>query len=121
MDYNFGERSIGFRIVPKDPRRDKRYSDSWKEAPQDDPRWQYDEAAMKQSVFDCMLARFPLPAFVTRLTAEWDEEKTRETNLRDAIILDNQDDLALLRIINKVDFGCKQPESEPQRLVSTAD
>ncbi|CAJ1949446.1 unnamed protein product [Cylindrotheca closterium] len=108
-DYCFGGRKIGFRIVSKDVRRDKKYRESWRKADATDPRWKYDEAAMKTSVFDFRIGKWPRLAAIVHYTSEWEEEKAKQKR-RDVIILDNKDDISLLRLLNKVGIGSNRAE-----------
>lgn len=45
IDYNFGERKIGFRILASDVRRvEPPYHKNWEKADKNDPRWKYCKA-----------------------------------------------------------------------------
>lgn len=93
VDFYFGERNIGFRILASSVRPDQQHS----------------KAAIEKSIFDSKIKRSPTPRAILDLISEYDEDTHRKSGDGDAIILDNQDDVALLRILYRVNFRSARP------------
>ena len=98
-DYNFGERQIRFRIFAGDVTLNQ----------------QHHKAAIEKSVFDSKLGKSPNVQSIMSLVAAYDEETHREKRGTDAIILESQDDIALLRLLRKVDFRKTRPSETSHR------
>ena len=119
-----GTRKIAFRIVSRDVRAMPKYKDSWAShsveaaAANNDSvaSWTYDESEMEENVFKHRLGKQPTISNIVDLVARYKEDKlkemakdkdSKERNL-EAIILENQNDLTLLRVLKNVDtFGEK--------------
>ena len=58
-DIFLGTKEVSFRVLPHDPRDIERYEDSWLEADEHSPEWQYDEGEMRQDFFRHRLGERP--------------------------------------------------------------
>lgn len=98
-----GVREVSFRIVARDVRQDHRFRSSWQQAKKDDPSWKYDEASMKQSVFDYKIGKRPKLKYLLDMISEWDEKTARQKN-EDCIIMD-PNDIALIRVASNFEIS----------------
>jgi len=101
---DFGERHLRFRIVAKDVRSDDKYRQSWETADSNDSRWNYDATTMMKSVFDFKIGNRPKLGNTMTLISEYDEATTKQKNM-DGIIMENPNDISLLRLLESAGIG----------------
>lgn len=103
-DYFLGTKTIGFRIIPSDLRKMQRYRSSWESADATDPAWKYDESDIQADVFKYRIGANPTAQSIIDLVPEWDADKLRAKN-EEGIVLDNPNDIPLLRILARTCLG----------------
>ena len=115
---SLGEKIIPFRIVAHDPRKFDKFKQRWMEN-ENDPKWSYSAAEMEEDVFRHRLGKHPLISVILsslpivspdkipetgsliRHVSSYDGEVREPQQLSadesDAIIVENRNDVALLR------------------------
>jgi hypothetical protein len=105
-DYFLGTKIVRFRIIPTDVRSLDEYRSSWLLADKTDPAWKYDEGDMQEDIFIHRVGSNPTASSILKLVSEWDTDKLREKN-EEGIVLDNPNDIPLLRVMEREQFGMR--------------
>lgn len=63
-DLFLGTKEVPFRVFVHDPREMERYEDSWLDAEDDLPEWQYDEGEMREDFFEHRLGERPVLSMI---------------------------------------------------------
>lgn len=98
----FGTRKIKFRMKARDPRKDPKYSPTWRRADTSLPEWQYSKADMKEDVFHHRIGSRPrsLRHMVEILALK--DKASALSRRSDHILVESEQDVDLLSLLYRI-------------------